>query len=163
MRVIVTAALAIAAIGVTDAFAQTTKYGQEAGWDILVRSDLGPGCMITKSNPDDLTQIQMGIDANAGLKGYMAIYTKKDANIAEGQQLSVVFEVDGEKFTGVAKGQQVGDYVGAFVWVNNPEFIYNLAKKKTLTITAPGRRKLVVDLKGTDTAFEKLRACQSAQ
>jgi hypothetical protein len=163
MKGMVTAGLAIAALGITGAAAQTTKYGQEAGWAILVRSDLGPGCMITKSNPDDMTQIQMGIDASAGLKGYMAIYTKKDANIAAGQQLSVVFEVDGEKFTGVAKGQQVGDYVGAFVWVNNPEFIYNLAKKKTLTITSPGRRKLVVNLKGTDAAFDKLRACQNAQ
>ena len=79
------------------------------------------------------------------------------------QYPGIVFDVDGEIFTGDAKGQQVGDYVGAFVWVNNPEFIYNLAKKKTLTITSPGRPNLIVNLQGTDAAFDKLRACQAAQ
>ena len=163
MQTTIAAAFIGAALTASVAAAQTTKYGDEAGWEILIRSDMGPGCMIAKSNPDDLTQLQMGIDATAGLKGYMAIYTKKDTKITAGQQLSVVFEVDGEKFTGEAKGQQVGDYVGAFVWVNNPEFIYNLAKKKTLTITSPGRPNLVVNLQGTDAAFDKLRACQAAQ
>lgn len=163
MKAMISSALAIAALCVTGAASQTTKFGQEAGWDILIKADMGPGCLITKSNPDDLTQLQLGIDATDGLKGYMAIYTKKDANIAAGQKLSVVFDVDGQQFTGEAKGQREGEYVGAFVWVNNPEFIYDLAKKKALTITSPGRPELVVNLQGTDAAFTKLRACQAGQ
>lgn len=140
-----------------------TKYGEEAGWEILVRPDMGPGCLITKSNPGGLTQVQMGIDATADLKGYMAIYTKKDANIAQGEEVSVVFDVDGQQYTGEAKGQELDGFAGAFVWVNNPELIYELAKKKKLTITSPGRPELVVNLAGTDAAFNKLRECQAAQ
>lgn len=155
-------ALTMTALTAVGAGAQATKtYGKEAGWEILVKDDMGPGCLITKSNPDDQTQLQMGIDATGPLKGYIAIYTKKGANVAAGQKLSVTFDVDGQQFTGEARGQEAGDYIGAFAWVNSPEFIYDLAKRYKLTITSPGRRTLVVDLTGTNAAFKKLRECQN--
>jgi hypothetical protein len=47
--------------------------------------------------------------------------------------------------------------------VNNPDFIYDLAKKKTLTITPQGREPIVLSLAGTDAAFKALRACQESQ
>ena len=40
---------------------------------------------------------------------------------------------------------------------------YDLAKKKTLTITPEGRQPIVVSLAGSDAAFKALRACQDAQ
>jgi len=156
-------ALALAALTATSAVAQTAKkYGSEAGWEILVKDNMGPGCLITKSNPNG-TQVQMGIDATGDKRGYMAIYTKADAKIAAGEKLSVLFDVDGQQFSGEAKGQQMEGFDGAFVWVNNPDFIYDLAKKKKLTISSEGRDTLVVNLAGTDAAFQKLRACQDAQ
>ena len=47
--------------------------------------------------------------------------------------------------------------------MNNPNFIYDLAKKKTLTITPEGRQPIVVSLAGSDAVFKALRACQDAQ
>ncbi|MEQ1951807.1 hypothetical protein [Mesorhizobium sp. CN2-181] len=156
--------MTIAVLAATAAFAQTaTKYGEEAGWEILVKDDMGPGCLVTKSNPDGATQVQMGIDARQAPKGYMAIYTKSDAKVKAGDKLTVTFEVDGQEFSGQATGQQIGEYRGAYVWVNNPDFIYDLAKKKSLRITVPGRDPLVMNLTGTDAAFKKLRECQAAQ
>ncbi|WP_311788687.1 hypothetical protein [Ferirhizobium litorale] len=145
----------------TDAAAQKT-YGTEAGWDILVKDDMGPGCLITKSNADG-TQIQMGVDATGERRGYMALYTKADANVDPNEKLPVLFDVDGQQFSGEAKGQVMDGYRGAFVWVNNLDFIYDLAKKKTLTITPEGRPPITVNLAGTDAAFKALRACQDAQ
>ncbi|MDQ6437620.1 hypothetical protein RB623_26505 [Mesorhizobium sp. LHD-90] len=156
--------MTIAVLATTAAFAQTaTKYGEEGGWEILIKDDMGPGCLVTRSNPDGATQVQMGIDTRQAPKGYLAIYTKADAKAKAGEKLSVTFEVDGQEFSGQATGQQVGEYHGAYVWVNNPEFIYDLAKKKTLRITVPGRDPLVLNLAGTNKAFEKLRECQAAQ
>ncbi len=164
MRMIFSIGLAIGVLTVTPALAQTaTKYGEEAGWEILVKNEMGPGCLVSRSNPDGETQVQMGIDTRQGAKGYMAIYTKAASKLKEGEKLSVTFEVDGEKFGGEATGQQIGEYQGAYVWVNNPEFIYDLAKKKSMRITVPGRNTLVLNLDGTNAAFKKLRECQDAQ
>ena len=41
-------ALAIAASAATDASAQFKKYGAEAGWEILVKEDMGPGCLMAR-------------------------------------------------------------------------------------------------------------------
>ena len=154
-------ALAITAISATGAVAQK-KYGSAAGWDVIVKDSMGPGCLITKSNADG-TQIQMGIDATGQRRGYMALYTKANTKVAAGEKLSVLFDVDGQQFSGEAKGQQEGGFQGAFVWVNNLDFIYGLAKKKTLTISPKGGSRILVNLAGTDAAFKALRDCQDAQ
>ncbi|PWK75670.1 hypothetical protein C8K44_103238 [Aminobacter sp. AP02] len=138
------------------------KFGTEAGWDIFIKPDMGPGCVISKKLNSE-AQFQMGIDATAEKRGYMALYTKADANVSAGDSLEVIFDVDGEKFSGAATGQQIDGMKGAFVWVNNPEFIYDLAKKKNLTISPAGRQPIVLPLTGTDAAFKSLRACQEAQ
>ena len=157
------AALAVAVLAATGAAAQQTKYGSEAGWDIYVSQSMGPGCLITRDLTLD-SQVQMGIDkTTANTRGYIALYTKAGANVAAGDELSVLFDVDGQQFSGEASGQQMEGFRGAYVWANNPEFIYDLAKKHTLTITAKGRDPIVVSLAGTNAAFKALRACQEAQ
>ena len=154
-------ALAVTALNGTAAVAQK-KYGSAAGWDVIVSDSMGPGCLIKKSNADG-TQIQMGIDATGNRRGYMALYTKANTKVPAGEKLSVFFDVDGQKFSGEAKGQQEGGFQGAFVWVNNLDFIYGLAKKKTLTISPKGGSVIKVNLAGTDAAFKALRDCQDAQ
>jgi hypothetical protein len=118
--------------------------------------------MITKKISDEL-QVQMGINATGNKRGYMALYTKADAKVSAGEKISVTFDVDGEQFRGEATGQQMEGLKGAYVLINNPEFIYDLAKKHNLTITPAGRDPIVVSLAGTDAAFKTLRACQDAQ
>ncbi len=156
------AALAVAVLTVP-CEAAVTKYGSAAGWDIYVDDSMGPGCVIMRDNPDGETQAQIGIDATAAPRGYLALYTKKPTKITAGETLSVEFDVDGQKYTGVAKGQQMQGYGGAFVPFDNLDFIYDLAKKKALTITSKGYKTVVVNLTGTDDAFKALRECQAAQ
>ncbi len=164
MHLIARTALAAAVLTVPCEAAETfKKYGSAAGWDIFVNEKMGPGCLIARENPANGTQVEIGIDATADLRGYLALYSKKPEKIAEGEKLSVVFDVDGEKFTGVATGQELEGFDGASVPFNNLDFIYGLAKKKKLTITAKGRDVIVVDLTGTDAAFKALRECQAKQ
>lgn len=155
-------ALTIAALSASGASAESKKYGSEAGWDIFVNDQMGPGCLIAKKLPAD-AHVEMGFDATGTVRGYLAMYTKADAAVTAGEELSVIFDVDGEKFSGKATGQQMAGFRGAYVPVNNPDFIYDLAKKKTLTITPEGREPIVLSLAGTDAAFAALRACQEAQ
>jgi hypothetical protein len=156
-------ALALMTMTATEAAAQAVKkYGSEAGWDIFIKESMGPGCLVAKKLSAD-AQVEMGIDATGELRGYLALYTKKDAAVSAGEKVSVIFDVDGEKFSGEATGQRIEGMDGAFVWVNNPVFIYDLAKKNSLTISPAGRDPIVLSLKGTDAAFMALRACQDAQ
>jgi hypothetical protein len=162
MHLFARTALAVAVLTVP-CEAAVTKYGSAAGWDIYVDDSMGPGCVIMRDNPDGETQAQIGIDATAALRGYLALYSKKPTKITAGEKISVVFDVDGQKYTGVAKGQQMQGYDGAFVPFDNLDFIYDLAKKKALTITSKGHKTVVVNLTGTDDAFKALRECQAAQ
>ncbi len=155
-------ALTIAALSASGASAASTKYGSEAGWDIFVNDQMGPGCVIARKLSAD-AHVEMGIDATGTVRGYLAMYTKAYAAVTAGEELSVIFDVDGEKFSGQATGQQMEGFRGAYVPVNNPDFIYDLAKKKALTITPQGREPIVLSLTGTDAAFKALRACQEAQ
>lgn len=162
-KIAIVGAALILTVGASNATAQVKQYGSEAGWDIFVRDDLGPGCLIAKKLSPEV-QLQMGVDASRNPNiGYMALYTKADANVTEGQKLTVNFDVDGEKFAGNATVQQMPGFIGGSVPVNNVDFIYNLAKRHTLTITPEGRKVVVVSLDGTDAAFKALRTCQEAQ
>ena len=162
MHLFARAALATAVLTVP-CQAADTKYGEAAGWDIFVSDQMGPGCLLARDDPNGAAQVQIGIDATAAPQGYLAIYSKKPTDVTAGEKIAVIFDIDGEKYSGVAKGQDMDGFDGAFVPFNNLDFIYDLAKKKALTITAPGRRTLVVNLKGTDDAFKALRECQAAQ
>lgn len=157
-------AVVFAVLTATGAAAETyKKYGSESGWDIYVTEGQDRGCLISRNLTDD-TQFQMGIVPEAEARGYLALYTKAGAQVFTGEQISVLFDVDGQQFTGEATGRQMMDgYEGAYVWVDNPEFIYDLAKKKTLTVTPAGRDPIVLSLAGTDAALKLLRKCQEAQ
>lgn len=158
------AAAIFAVLTATGAGAETyKKYGSEAGWDIYETGGQDSGCLMSRNLTPD-TQFQMGIVPEAQARGYIALYTKKDTQVGTGEEISVLFDVDGQQFTGKATERQMMDgYSGAFAWVDNPEFIYELAKKKTLTITPAGRDPIVLSLAGTDAALKTLRACQEKQ
>ena len=66
---------------------------------------MGPGCLIAKKTSADGTGPD-GHRRDRRKKGYMALYTKKDAAVAAGEKVSVIFDVDGQQFSGEAIGQQ---------------------------------------------------------
>jgi hypothetical protein len=158
-------ALITGALAATGAAAETfKKYGKEGDWEIVVNEKMGPGCLAIQKSSNPTSQIQLGIDAISAEKtGYIAIYVEDAEGIEAGQEIPASFDVDGEVFKGTFTGQQTKGFGGAFVPVNNAAFIYDLAKKHTLTISYGEGNKVIVDLAGTDAAFAALRACQEAQ
>jgi hypothetical protein len=132
-------------------------------WDVLVNQNMGPGCLIAKQNSAAGTQAEIGIDAKGELRGYLALYSKKPEKVSEVEKLSVVFDVGGQTFTGVATGQEMAGFDGAVVPINNLDFIYGLAKKNTLTIYPKGRDPIVPRRSGTDAAFKALRVSSRSE
>lgn len=162
VKTLIQTSLALAMLSGAAAAAETyKKVGSEAGWDVYVREGKMRGCLISKDLNQD-AQVQMGINPAEQVPGFMALYTKAGAQVSSGEKISVTFDVDGQKFTGEAVAQEMEGYKGAYVQVNNPQFIYDLAKKNKLTITPAGRPPIVLSLKGTDAAFNALKICQQA-
>ena len=155
--------LGLTVLAASGAAAETfKKVGEEAGWEIMVNENMGPGCLIAKKG--DGMQVQLGVDAtSAELTGYMAIFTKADVNVSAGEQAPVTFEVGGKTFKGEAFGEQMDGFRGAFVPVKNPAFVYDLAKQETMKITVEGLDPIDVSLAGTDAAFAAMKACQESQ
>lgn len=156
-------ALAVAALTAAGAAAQPIeKVGEAAGWEIAVNANMGPGCLVTKTV--DHLQVQLGINALAAEKtGYMAVFTRADVPVAQGEVVPVAFEVGGKSYEGVAFGERMEGFHGAWVPVNNPEFVYELAKQETMSIAVADLAPVEVSLAGTDAAFQAMRECQEAQ
>ena len=156
-------ALAITALTATAATAQAVKkYGSEAGWDIFIKDNMGPGCLIAKKT-SDVSQVEMGIDATGEKKGYIALYTKKDAAVSAGEQVSVLFDVDGQQFSGRQSVSRLREWTEHLSGSTIRTSSTILPRRTTLTISPAGRDPIVLSLKGTDAAFKTLRACQDAQ
>jgi len=153
---------ALAAAGASAA--DFKKYGMEGDWEIAINEKMGPGCVAVRKFDNPTSQVQMGIDANSAENtGYIAIYVEGAEGIEPGQEIPASFDVDGEMFKGTFTGQATKGFGGAFVPVNNAAFVYDMAKKNTLTISYGEGNKVIVPLEGTDAAFAALRACQEAQ
>lgn len=162
---ILAATLVAGALVTAGASAQTFEtYATEGEWEIAINQNMGPGCVAIQRFVDPTSQVQMGIDARqAERTGYIAILVEGAEGIAAGQKIPASFDVDGRVFEGTLTGQQTEGFGGATVPVDNPEFIYDLANNKTLTISFGEGKRLIVDLTGSDAAFAALRACQAAQ
>ena len=136
----------------------------EGDWEIAVNANMGPGCVAIQRFVDPTSQVQMGIDARSAEKiGYIAILVEGAEGIEAGEKIPASFDVDGQVFEGTFTGQQTEGFGGATVPVDNAAFIYDLANKKTLTISYGEGKRVIVDLTGSDAAFASLRACQEAQ
>ena len=157
--------LAAGALVTGEASAQAFKnYATEGDWQIAVNQGMGPGCVAIQRLVDPDLQVQIGIDARSLEKtGYIAILVDNADGIQAGQQAPASFEVDGQVFTGTFTGQQTEGYGPATVPAYNANFIYDLATKKSLTISYGEGKKVIVDLAGAGAAFAALRTCQEAQ
>lgn len=160
--------LAVAALLATGAAADVQKIGEAGGWDVLVNSAMGPGCLIERHGEG--WQVQIGTEAlSAEEVSYLAFFGQFDLPVAADGAVPVSFELGGETFEGVALGEKLSlirrmeGYHGAWVPTNNPQFMEDLARKETLTVSVEGHAPITVSLDGTYVAIEAMRECQQAQ
>ncbi|MEL7100280.1 MAG: hypothetical protein AAGM84_15755 [Pseudomonadota bacterium] len=155
-----TAGLAAATLALaTSAAAQSVEYwGEAGGWAVLVDPSLGYGCFL-QAEYDNGALVRIGFDRNVGA-GYVTAFNYDWGDIEEGAAYEVGFALDGEYYTGEAVGIYVEDVPGADIYFDNPDFLWDIAKKYTMTFYNEGGEVMAIDLGGTFVGLEAILECQ---
>ncbi|WP_245514059.1 hypothetical protein [Antarcticimicrobium luteum] len=151
------AAALIAAAGALQA-QQLEQWGTAGGWDVMIDPSLGDGCLIQAAYNDG-SLVRIGFDRNEG-SGYITAFNEAWGDIEEGATYDISFDLDGQQYDGVAKGIYLNDVPGADIYFDNPDFLFDIAEKYTLTLYHDGGEVMAIDLGGTYVGLEAVIACQ---
>ena len=127
-------------------------------WKLYFSEELGNSCL--EMHVDDKErQFQVGVDRRKEY-AYAGLFVNAEADVVDGESAPVSFELGDTLFVGEAKGYSKDGIEGGYVYFNNLDFAYELAKQKTLTINRINGDKIEVDLTGSADAIDALIACQ---
>lgn len=153
------AAAALLALSNTALHAQELAYwGEIGGWDIMVDPSLGDGCLIQAAYEGDIV-IRIGLDRNQG-NGYVTVFNYNWGDIEEGAIYPVLFDLDGEEYNGEATGIFLNDVPGADIAFDNPDFLWDIAAKYTMTLYNTEGEVMAIDLGGTMAGLNAVLECQ---
>ncbi|WP_428925441.1 hypothetical protein [Marinibacterium sp. SX1] len=157
-----TIAAAILAVAAPLAHAQGLPSWKTVGdWEIKVDENAGNGCLMEKTFDNGIL-LQFGLlPLRDG--GFFAAYNEGWTFIEEGKTAPVKFHFDGIEFNGESEGYISGPWLGGFVFTNNPELVYDFAKKTEMTVTAGDNAPVTLSLDGTLAGVEELINCQASQ
>lgn len=142
--------------------AQELVYWDEAGgWDILVDPSLGNGCLIQAEFTNGVL-VRIGFDRIEG-GGYVTAFHENWGDIAEGEIYDVSFDLDGQEYHGIARGMYLDGVPGADILFDNPDFLFDIAARQTMTLYNEYGEVMAIDLTGTMVALDATIACQEQQ
>jgi len=156
-------AIAFAGLALTTPLAaqELASWDQVAGWDVMVDPSLGNGCLIQAAYQDG-SVVRIGFD-QINESGYITAFNENWGDIVEGETYAVGFALDDEAYEGEAKGIYLNGVPGADIAFTNTDFLWDLAKKYTLTLYNDGEEVMAIDLEGSYAALEAAVECQEAQ
>jgi hypothetical protein len=134
------------------------QWGTGGGWDIFVDPSLGDGCLIQAAYQDG-SVVRIGFDRNVGA-GYITAFNEAWGDIEEGVTYDILFDLDGAEYSGEATGIYLGGLPGADIYFSNPDFLWDIAAKFTLTLYHDGYEVMAIDLGGTMVGLEGVLECQ---
>lgn len=156
-HVTLAAAALIAAAGALPA-QELEQWGTAGGWDVMIDPSLGDGCLIQAAYNDG-SVVRIGFDRIEG-SGYITAFNDAWGDIEDGAEYDIWFDLDGQQYDGVAKGIYLNDVPGADIYFDNPDFLFDIAEKYTLTLYHDGGEVMAIDLGGTYVGLEAVIACQ---
>jgi len=133
-------------------------WGTAGGWDIMVDPSLGDGCLI-QAEYQDGSVVRIGFDRNQG-NGYVTVFNMNWGDIEEGASYPVAFALDNDDYSGEATGMYLNGVPGADIVFDNPEFLFSIAKKYTMTLYNESGEVMAIDLEGTYVGLEGALQCQ---
>lgn len=140
------------------------KFGDADGWTVWANTTTG-GCFL-ENRENNGNVVQMGLVTNEDTKAFLGIWNHNDPLLQPGESVDLTLDVDGNpySFTATANAGTVSEgLTGAYMYLNNPDFISDLENGQTLTIHISDDRKPTVDLTGTKKGIEMARECFVAQ
>lgn len=142
--------------------AQELVYWDEAGgWDILVDPSLGNGCLIQAEFTNGVL-VRIGFDRIEG-GGYVTAFHENWGDIVEGETYDIGFDLDGQEYHGVARGMYLDGVPGADILFDNPDFLFDIAARQTMTLYNENGEVMAIDLTGTMVALDATLTCQEQQ
>ena len=138
--------------------------GSTEGWNIFF-NEKTKGCFAEHQTPEGAV-LQMGTQANMiGVEGtnfgFLAIYVPAALDVAPGEARPVTFEFGDGLFGGTAIGVARDGYSGGYAVADSEGFFEEIAAQQTMTVNPGTERAFEVDLTGTRSAIEAVRACQA--
>ncbi|KAE9631684.1 hypothetical protein FEE96_21030 [Parasedimentitalea maritima] len=155
----ITVALFIGAVSTAPALAQSLEHwGSSDYWDVMIDPSLGDGCLI-QSEFNDGSVVRIGFDRVQG-GGYVTAFNMAWGDIQENEWYPVQFALDGQDYDAEARGMYLNDVPGADIPFDNPDFLFDIAAKYTMTLYTEGGEVMSIDLTGSSKALEAAIECQ---
>ncbi len=159
MKLKLAASAAAIALAATSVSAQSlVQWGTAGGWDVLIDPSLGYGCLIQAEYMDG-SLVRIGLDRIAGM-GYVTAFNMNWGDIEAGAQYDIAFGLDNELYEGIATGIWLNGVPGADIYFDNADFLWDIAKKYTMTLYSSGGEVMAIDLDGTYIGLEAVVMCQ---
>ncbi|SFD44982.1 hypothetical protein SAMN04488523_1019 [Sulfitobacter brevis] len=137
------------------------EWGASEYWDVMIDPTLGDGCLI-QSEFDDGSVVRIGFDRTEGT-GYVTAFNMSWGDIVEGQLYPVLFSLDGEDYEADATGIYLDDVPGADIAFDSTDFLFDIARKYTMTLYTEEGEVMSIDLTGSYQALEAAIECQDEQ
>ncbi|GAB5388220.1 MAG: hypothetical protein Alpg2KO_11880 [Alphaproteobacteria bacterium] len=153
-----TAALSLPATASAQSLEQ---WGHVAGWDVMIDPSLGDGCLI-QAEYQDGSLVRIGFDRTEGM-GYVTAFNADWGDIEEGATYDITFDLDGEGYEGEATGIYLNGVPGADIYFDEPDFLFDIAKKYTMTLSNDNGPVMAIDLEGTYKGLEAAIECQEEE
>ena len=138
---------------------QLEAWGSAGGWDIMIDPSMGDGCLIQAAYSDG-SVVRIGFDRNQEM-GYITAFNDAWGDIVEGEQYGILFDLDGHEYDAVATGLYLNGVPGADIYFDNPDFLFDIAAKYTMTIYNENGYVTAIDLGGTMIGLEGAIECQN--
>ena len=124
----------------------------------MIDPSLGDGCLIQAAYQDG-SVVRIGFDRNEGA-GYITAFNAAWGEIEEGETYNILFDLDGQEYDGEARGIYLNDVPGADIYFTNPDFLFDIAQKYTMTLYNEYGEVMAIDLGGTSIGLEAAMECQ---
>lgn len=158
-KLMLSAAIAVATLAAPIVHAQgLEQWGTAGGWDVMIDPSLGDGCLIQAAYQDG-SIVRIGFDRNQG-NGYVAVFNEAWGDIEEGATYPILFALDGQDYDAEAKGLYLNGVPGADIAFDNPDFLFDLAQKYTMTLYNENGEVMAIDLNGSAIGLEAVLQCQ---
>lgn len=157
-----TTAIAVLCLGATVALPASAQSLQQWGaseiWDVMVDPSLGDGCLI-QSEFTDGSLVRIGFDRTQGV-GYVTAFNLNWGDIEADEYYPVLFALDGEEYEAEARGMYLNEMPGADIIFDSPDFLFDIARKQTMTLYTEEGEVMSIDLTGSSLALEAAMECQ---
>ncbi|MEM7067730.1 MAG: hypothetical protein AAF478_02505 [Pseudomonadota bacterium] len=133
-------------------------WGASEYWDVMIDPSLGNGCLI-QSEFTDGSVVRIGFDRLEG-EGYVTAFNASWGDIVEGETYSILFALDGQEYDAEARGIYLNGVPGADIPFDSTDFLFDIAKKYTMTLYNENGEVMSIDLTGSYKALEAAIECQ---